>query len=46
MHIRSAKLSKISHAFDIFVLIPVQEMVYLKVIQKNYPNGRFCAGNH
>ena len=21
-------------------------MVYLKVIQKNHPNGRFCVGNH
>jgi len=39
-------LSKLSFAFNIFVLIPVQEMVYLKVIQKNHPNGRFCVGNH
>jgi len=21
-------------------------MVYLKVIPKNHPNGRFCVGNH
>ena len=28
------KLSKLRSAFNIFVLIPVQEMVYLKVIQK------------
>jgi len=40
------KLSKISFAFNIFVPIPVQEMVYLKVIQNNHPNGRFCVGNH
>ena len=26
--------------------MPVQEMVYLKVIQKNHPDGRFCVGNH
>jgi len=32
-----SKLSKLSYAFNIFVLIPVQEMVYLKVIQKNHP---------
>ena len=31
------KLSKISFAFNIFVLIPVQEMVHLKVIQKINP---------
>ena len=31
------KLSKLSYAFDIFVLIPVQEMVCLKVIQKITP---------
>jgi len=31
------KLSKLSFAFNIFVLIPVQEMVYLKVIQKITP---------
>jgi len=40
------KLSKPSFAFNIFVLISVQGMVYLKVIQKNHPNGRFCIGNH
>jgi len=40
------KLSKISSAFNIFVLIPVQEMVYLKSIEKNHPCGRFCVGNH
>jgi len=39
-------LSKLSYAFHIFVLIPVQEIIYLKVVQKNYPNGRFCVGNH
>jgi len=31
------KLSKLSFAFNIFILIPVQEMVYLKVIQKITP---------
>jgi len=40
------KLSKLSSAFDIFVLIPVQEMVYLKAMQKNYANGRFCVGKY
>jgi len=40
------KFSKISFAFNIFVSIPVQEMVYLKAIQKNHPNGRFSVGNH
>jgi len=40
------KLSKLSYAFNIFVLIPVQKVVCLKVIQKNHPNGRFCVGNH
>jgi len=24
----------------------VQEMIYLKVIQKTHPSGRFCVGNH
>jgi len=40
------KFGKISLAFNIFVPMPVQEMVYLKAIQKNYPNGRSCVGNH
>jgi len=40
------KFSKISFAFNIFFPIPVQEMVYLKAMQKNHPNGRFCVGNH
>ena len=40
------KLSKLSSAFNIFVLIPVQEMVYLKAMQKNYANGRFCVGKY
>jgi len=40
------KFSKISFAFNIFVPILVQEMVYLKAIQKSHPNGRFCVGNH
>jgi len=40
------KLRKLSFAFNIFVLIPVQEMVYLKVIQKNRTNRRFCVENH
>jgi len=31
------KLSRISFAFNIFVPIPVQEMFYLKAIQKNHP---------
>jgi len=39
------KFSKIILAFNIFVPIPVQKMVYLKAIQKRYPNGRFCVGN-
>jgi len=41
-----AKFSKISFAFDIFVPIPLQEMVYLKVIHKNRSNGHFYVGNH
>jgi len=40
------KFSKISFAFNIFVPIPVQEMIYLKAIQKNHPNGHFWVGNH
>ena len=40
------KCSKISFAFNIFVPIPVQEMVYLKAMQKIPPNGRFCVRNH
>jgi len=39
---RLSKFSKISFAFNIFIPIPVQE----KAIQENYPNGRFCVGNH
>jgi len=39
------KFSKISFAFNIFVPIPVQEIVYLKVIN-NRSNGHFCVGNH
>jgi len=31
------KFSKISFAFNVFVPIPVQEMVYLKAIQKITP---------
>jgi len=34
---RLSKFSKISFAFIIFVPIPVQEMVYLKAIQKITP---------
>ena len=40
------KFSKISFAFNIFVPIPVYEMVYFKAMQKNQPNGRFCVRNH
>jgi len=40
------KFSKVSFAFNVFVPIFVQEVVYLKAIQKNHPNGRFCVGNH
>jgi len=43
---RLPKLSKISFALNIFVLIPVQKMVYLKAIEKIHPNRRFCVGNH
>ena len=46
MHIQTAQIQQISLAFNIFVPIPVQEMVYLKAIEKNYLNGRFCVGNH
>jgi len=38
--------SKIRYVFNIFVAIPVQEVVCLKVIQKNRSNGRFCVGNY
>jgi len=34
MHIQTAQIQQISLAFNIFVPIPVQEMVYLKAIQK------------
>jgi len=40
---RLPKFSKIRFAFNIFVPIPVQKMVYLNAIQKNYLNGRFCV---
>jgi len=40
-----SKFNKINYAFNTFVPILVQEMVYLKAIQKNHPNGRFCVGN-
>jgi len=40
------KFSKISFAFTIFVLIIVQEMVYLKATENNRPNGGFCVGKH
>ena len=46
MHIRTAQIRQNNLAFNIFVPNPVQEMVYLKAVQKNYPNGRFCVGNH
>jgi len=36
------KLSKISFAFNIFVLIPEQEMVDLKVIKES----PLCVGKH
>jgi len=35
------KFSKISFTFKIFVPIPVEEMLYLKDINKNHPNGLF-----
>jgi len=38
------KLSNISFAFNIFVLMPVQEMVYLKVMQKITPVDISVAG--
>jgi len=38
MHIELPKFGKISLAYNIYVPIPVQEMVYLKAVQKNYPN--------
>jgi len=41
---RLPKFSKISFAFNIFVPIPVQEMVYLKAMQKNHPNGLSVSG--
>jgi len=41
---RLFKLSKISFAFYIFVPIPMQEMVYLKAIQKNAPMGVSVSG--
>ena len=40
------KFSKTSSAFNIFVLISVQEMVYLRAIQKYHHNERFCVGKH
>ena len=38
------KFSKISFVFNIFVPIPVQEMVYLKAIQKITPVDVFVSG--
>jgi len=38
--------NRISFALNIFVPITGQEIVYLKSIHKNHPNGRFCVGNH
>ena len=38
------KFSKISFAFNIFVLIPVQQMVYLKAIQKITPMDVSVSG--
>jgi len=46
MHSYCPNSAKISFAFNIFVPIPVQEMMCLKAIQKNHPNGHFCVGNH
>jgi len=43
---RLPKFSEISFEFNIFVPIPVQEMLYLKAIQRNRLSGRFCVGNH
>jgi len=39
-----SKFSKISFAFNISVPIPVQEMVYLKAIQKSTPIGVSVSG--
>jgi len=39
-----SKFSKLSFAFNIFVPIPVQEMVYLKAIQKSTPIGVSVSG--
>jgi len=33
-------------AFNIFVPIPMQEMVYFKGYTKKRPNERLCVGNH
>jgi len=41
---RLSKFSKISFAFIIFVPIPMQEMVYLKAIQKSAPTGVSVSG--
>ena len=41
---RLSKFSKISFAFIIFFPIPVQEMVYLKAIQKSAPMGVSVSG--
>jgi len=41
---RLSKLSKISFACNIFVPIPMQEMVYLKAIQKSAPMGVSVSG--
>jgi len=41
---RLCKFSKISFAFNIFVPIPVQEMFFLKAIQKITPMGVSVSG--
>jgi len=41
---RLSKFSKISFAFNIFVPIPMQEMVYLKAVQKSAPMGVSVSG--
>jgi len=43
---RLSKFSKISFAFNIFVPIPMQEMVYLKAIQKSAPMGVSVSGTN
>ena len=41
---RLSKFSKISFAFNIFVPIPMQEMVYLKAMQKSAPMDVSVSG--